>query len=316
MKKYNLSVLIITNTYPSQERPGDTPSIKDQVEDLEQLGVSVEVMYIDGSRRMNYILGLSKILPLTFQHKRYDLIHAFYGHTGALAKLQFKYPVITTFLGSDLLAKKDGIIGKFVARVVDGVIVMTEEMKVVSKRPDARVIPFGANTSIFKPYPKAQAREELGLSSNTKFILFPWNPIRPEKRHDLAREVVGLLKRSFDVELITVYNQPRKVIAKYMNASDVMILTSKYEGSPLAVREALACTLPIVSVDVGDVRTLIEETKGGFIASERAEDIAEKITLVLNSEQVLFNLSSNAYDSQYAAGKVLAFYEQILSEHK
>jgi len=313
--KNKIRILFITNTYPSNERPGATPCIKDQIEDLEKLGVSADVLYIDGSQRINYLIGGLKVLLLSFQRKRYDLIHAFYGHSGALAKLQVKYPVITTFLGSDLLDKRDSIIGKFVARIVEGVIVMTDEMKTTSHRSDARVIPFGANTAVFKPYPKDQAREELGLPKDKRLVLFPWNPGRPEKRYELAKEVIALLNKEENVELITPNNQPRETYVKYINACDVMILTSRHEGSPLAVREALACNIPVVSVDVGDVRSLIEETKGGGIASERAEDIAEKIAMVFNSERVLFNPSSNAYDSHYSAEKVMEFYKQILSEH-
>jgi glycosyltransferase involved in cell wall biosynthesis len=309
----NIKVLVVTNTYPTQERPGATPCLKDQVEDLEKLGVQVDVLFIDGKRRINYLWGALKILTLSFQPRRYDLVHAFYGHSGALAKLQVKYPVITTFLGSDLLDEKDSKIGKVVARCVNGLIVMTDEMKRVSGRQDARVIPFGANTSIFKPYPKHQARNELGLLQDKKLVLFPWNPTRPEKRHWMAQEVIELLKRKYyDVDLLTIFNQPREVIAKYMNACDVMLLTSKHEGAPLAVREALACGLPVVSVDVGDVRLMVENLNGGYIANDEIADLADKVSLVFERRGGLFQRSAAIHDSLYAAQEVLSFYRQII----
>ncbi|MDZ7318953.1 MAG: glycosyltransferase [candidate division KSB1 bacterium] len=307
-----LKVLVITNTFPTPERPGATPCIKDQVEDLERLGVYVDVWFIDGRRRINYLWGALKILALSFQPRRYDLVHAFYGHSGALARLQTKYPVVATFLGSDLLDKKDGRIGKAVARWVDGLIVMTNEMKNVSGRQDARIIPFGANMNIFKPYPKHQARHELGLPLYKKLVLFPWNPARPEKRHWMAEGVVALLKRQYDIELLTVFNQPREIIAKYMNACDVMLLTSKHEGAPLAVREALACGLPVVSVDVGDVRLMVESLNGGYIAREDVADLAEKVSLVLMQKDNLFQSSATIHDSLYSSQQVLAFYRDII----
>ncbi len=308
----NIRVLVLTNTYPSEARPGDTPSIKDQVEDLRRLGVFVDLLYIDGSRKINYLLGALKILALSFIPRKYDLIHAFYGHSGALAQLQKKYPVIVTFLGSDLLSAKDSIFGKYAARKADGVIVMTDEMKVVSGR-GARVIPFGANTHIFKPYPKHEARVELGLPPDKKLILFPWRPTRPEKRYWLAKEAVALLAPELNVDLLAIHNQPREVIAKYMSACDAMVLTSSHEGSPLAVREAIACSLPIVSVDVGDVRSIVEQSNGGYLVKGDPKEIAMKLSLVLNGKQVFFDTSSAAYDSKSSAQQVFEYYQEMFA---
>jgi glycosyltransferase involved in cell wall biosynthesis len=302
----NIRVLVVTNTYPSEARPGDTPSIKDQVEDLKRLGVSVEVLYIDGKRKINYLFGALKISLLSFMPRKYDLLHAFYGHTGVLAKLQYKYPVVVTFLGSDLLisnllSKRDRWIGQIAARVANGVIVMTEEMKKASNRPDACVIPFGANATIFKPYPAHQARAELGLKDEKKLVLFPWDPARPEKRYWIAQEVVSLLRSDYDVELLTVFNRPREIIAKYMSACDVMLLTSEHEGAPLAIRESLACRLPVVSVDVGD----------GYIASEKAADLAEKVSWVFEGKESFFNSPSKMEKSEDSAQQVLSYYEKL-----
>lgn len=312
----NIHVLVVTNTYPTEARPGDTPSIKDQVEDLKRLGVSVEVFHINGKRKINYLIGALKVFLLSFKPQKYDLIHAFYGHTGVLARFQNRYPVVVTFLGSDLLtshllSKKDRWIGAIAARIANGVIVMTEEMKKASNRQDACVIPFGANATIFKPYPASAARAELGLQMEKKFILFPWEPTRPEKRYWIAQEVVRLLQSDYNVELLTVYNRPREIIAKYMSACDVMLLTSEHEGAPLAVREALASRLPVVSVDVGDVRKIVEETGGGYIASQDASDIAKKISWVFEGKEKLFNHPSKMKLSEDSAREVLTFYEKL-----
>ena len=62
----NIRVLVATNTLPSEARPGDTPSIKDQVDDLMRLGVSVEILYIDSRRKINYLVGALKLFSLSF----------------------------------------------------------------------------------------------------------------------------------------------------------------------------------------------------------------------------------------------------------
>jgi glycosyltransferase involved in cell wall biosynthesis len=65
-----------------------------------------------------------------------------------------------------------------------------------------------------------------------------------------------------------------------MNASDALILTSLHEGSPTVVKEALACGLPVVSVDVGDVAQRISPVEGCHLAAAEPEELASKLKLV------------------------------------
>ena len=71
-------------------------------------------------------------------------------------------------------------------------------------------------------------------------------------------------------------------VAGVMNAVDVTVMTSDYEGSPVAVRESLACETPVVSVSVGDVPELLAGLPGCAVVerSERllADAIAEPWT--------------------------------------
>lgn len=95
----------------------------------------------------------------------------------------------------------------------------------------------------------------LGLPSDGRVALFVGDPARPEKRYWLAQKTVNLLVSRIQVELIVASSGPyEQVPLYYMNACDALLLTSSHEGSPNAVKEALACNLPVVSVDVGDVR--------------------------------------------------------------
>lgn len=61
----------------------------------------------------------------------------------------------------------------------------------------------------------------------------------------------------------------QKEMAKIMNISDVLILTSATEGLPRVVLEAQSCGVPVVSPDVGEVQMVIREGESGRIVQKR-----------------------------------------------
>lgn len=76
-----------------------------------------------------------------------------------------------------------------------------------------------------------------------------------------------------------------ELISDYLNIADVFALCSHFEASPNVIKEALACNIPVVSVDVGDVRELIEGVDGCYIAKNDAEDFSNKLFEVLNNNK-------------------------------
>lgn len=311
-----ISVLAVTNAYPTDQTPGDAPCIEDQIAALRAQGVNVDLLRIDRSKRkLSYARAAWRLFLTSFQSKRYDLIHAYYGHCGLLARLQLRYPVVVTFRGSDLLSRKDGAIGRMVARLVDSVIVMSEEMKRAAKRRDAHIIPFGVNSYLFTPYPMEQARSDLGLPLSDKLILFPWDPGRPEKRFDIVVETIRILQKEQErVRLVVMFNKPHEVVAKYMNACDAMVLASDHEGAPMAVREAMACNLPIVGVDVGDVRQIFGHTEGCYLCKREATDLAEKLGWVLSrGDRTDGSRFVRKMDAAWAAEQVISAYYRVLN---
>jgi teichuronic acid biosynthesis glycosyltransferase TuaC len=70
-----------------------------------------------------------------------------------------------------------------------------------------------------------------------------------------------------------------------MNACDVLVLASDFEGSPVVIKEAMACNLPVVSVDVGDVAQVIAGVQGCYICRREPGDVAEKLSRVLDRLQ-------------------------------
>lgn len=319
-----MKVLLITHSIGDPEVVS-APGISDQITEMGKMGVEFEIWMVRAGCKRSYVVTALRILGLNFHPRRYDLIHATYSLNGFIALLQWKYPVIVSLLGSDLVnrdssdltGERDSLIGRLVAHLAKRVIVQTDEMAkaVPGDIGKVAVIPYGINTTIFHPIPVAEARRELQLSANKRIILFPYDPARTEKQFHLLEKAVEKLKPEMFVQLIAVFGKPREKIAFFMNASDVMVLVSSHEGSPVAVREALACGLPVVSVPVGDVVDLIADVDGCHICSYDPADIAEKVKLVFgNNRRIKPPEKATARDTKWSAARIMEVYNGAIHQ--
>src|SRR2546421_53477 len=119
-------------------------------------------------------------------------------------------------------------------------------------------------------FDRAEARRELGWPRDGPCILFPAargdRSKAANKRVDVFDATVERLRaRVPGVHAASLDGLPRDRVALAMRAADVAVLTSVREGAPVAVKEALACETPVVSVAVGDVPGLIRGLPGGAI---------------------------------------------------
>ncbi|WP_049923629.1 glycosyltransferase [Halopiger djelfimassiliensis] len=237
----------------------DAPFMTEQMRALERRGVSFSTLSVAGE-----IDGASSRSPTAYLRyfpevireagNGYDLIHAHYGLTGPMALAQVRKPVVLSLWGSDVYGPVEPI-SRACVPLCDEVVVMSERMRETIGR-DCAVIPDGVDLEKFRPEPRDRARERVGWDDDALHVLFPYHPDREVKNYPRARRVVnavnGLLDRP--VRLRTVYDVDHDAVPDYMNAADALLLTSHSEGSPNSVKEALACNLPVVAVDVGDVR--------------------------------------------------------------
>jgi len=280
-----MRVLVLTNMYPHAKNPSLGIFVKQQVESVRNLGVDVDVLFVNGPEsKLNYLRGTVDVARLVAA-ERYDLVHAHYVFSGYVARAQFRCPIVLTHHGIEALTGWQRYLCKAITPLVDRVIAVSAQVKSVIGNPKIRVIPCGVDTELFRPGDVVASRRALGLPRDRKLILWA-AAMRPEKRLDRAQRAVALLQERLpEAELVVASGKAPPQIPIFMNACDALVLTSEAEGSPQVVKEAMACNLPVVSVDVGDVAEVIGRTSGCYIASKDPADIALKLEAALRQGQ-------------------------------
>ncbi len=286
-------VLVVSNLWPTEADPGFGSFVEAQMESLRPLGVDYDVVFINGREsRWNYWLGICEI-HRRLRSTRYDLVHAHFGLSGWVARLQFRLPVVVSFMGDDVLGqpRRDGgitLIGHFyqissfiLARLAAAAIVKSPEMRRQLRLARARVIPNGVDLELFRPMDQNEARRRLGIRPGKKLVLFPYDPNEQRKRYDLVEAAVARARRDLqEIEILHARGVPQRQMPLYMNAADVFVLASLFEGSPNALKEAMAVNLPVITVDTGDAAELIGATEGCYLVARDAEVIAARIVKV------------------------------------
>jgi len=309
-----LKVLFVSS---GNSKSGISPIILAQGESLKKSGIELKYYTIKGKGFLGYaknIIRLRKFL----KNNNFDLIHSHFFLSSIVATLSNPKKLVVSLMGSDVYTSS---VWNFFIKLFnnrwDTTIVKTERMKEILGMNMLNVIPNGVNLEPFYPIGKKTAREKLGWNKK-KYILFASGTGRPEKNYELARKAVELLNDT-DVELVTLQDIQHEKIVYYLNAADVLLMTSKYEGSPNIIKEAMACNCPIVSTQVGDVKEIIGDTAGCFITSFDPNDVTEKINRALDfgkrtsGRERIIKLG---LDSETIAKKIIGVYKEVIEKTK
>ncbi|MFM7104398.1 MAG: glycosyltransferase, partial [Flavobacteriales bacterium] len=107
----------------------------------------------------------------------------------------------------------------------------------------------------------------------------------PIKRYDVACAAIEILRTSNPNAMLYPLsgNVDYETMLLLLNACDCLLICSDSEGSPVMVKEAMACNLPVVTTDVGDVVSVIDGSHPSGVAEQRPKAIAEEINLVLQA---------------------------------
>ena len=299
-----MRALVVTNIYPTEAHPATGTFIADQVRSICEIGVEVDLLFVDRARQGRRVYQtLSGHTQTRVATSEPHIVHVMYG--GVMADIVTRVitdrPVLVTFHGDDLQGNRgNGLVGALsgrystaasarAARRAAGIITVSRTLfEALPKSLDSSrvwTIPNGIDLSRFTPRDRTECQHELGWNPRRAHILFPAPPARGEKRFPLANAAVRVLERSgIGVELHVLDAVPHDQVPMWLNASNAMVLTSIREGSPMVVKEALACNVPIVSVDVGDVRERLTGIEGCFMADPTPVDLSAKLRRVIERD--------------------------------
>lgn len=321
MKEKTINSLYVTNMYPTDDHPVDGIFIKEQIQDLSaKIPLRVEVALIDSvyKGKIEYIKSIFSI-PKAIRSRPFDIIHIHYGLSG-LFLLFFKprQKVFLTLHGSDIQKrKKNGWqvwLTKKILPVADQIFVQNEAMKklVLPHNQNVQVVTCGVDANFFKP-------EVLSNQGTSKLILFPSSPKREVKDYPLFLRVIDQVRKLVPYEITTacIDQLSRSEVKNLLSRADCLLLTSKTEGSPQVVKEALCCNLPVVAVPVGDVKEILAEVPNCYVAtSHNVEELANLlIRLLLEERGNIRNafLQKGKYQHQDIADTLASHYLQALN---
>lgn len=296
---------------------GYAPFVMDQIAALEKAGVECQFFPVRSKGITGYLKQLPE-LKRTIKIFKPDVVHAHYGFCGLLANLQRSVPVVTTYHGSDINDTNVLKFSKMAMRLsAYNIFVSQKNIDIANPKKKYALIPCGINLDDYPIVEKAEARRQMGLESDKKYILFAGAFDNKVKNAPLAKETIALLNDE-NVELLEMKGYTRQQVALLMQSADAFLMTSFTEGSPQVVKEALAGGCPIVSVDVGDVKERVCGVTGCFVATTRdPEELAEllkKALLVKDRTEGRDKVIADGLSNESVSKELLQIYYAIKNE--
>ena len=295
-----------------------SPIIKSQGDSLASAGIEVDYFLIKGKGLKGYLRQM-KPLKRYVKKNHCDVIHAHYSMSAFATGLAGVRPIVVSLMGSDVKATElYKLLICFFARFFHwkAIIVKSQDMYNDLRIKRALIVPNGVDLDLFKPLDKTMCLQSLGWDAEKKHVLFPANPSRPEKDFALAQKSIGLLDRNVEVHVFEQVEHQRTPLS--FNAADVVLLTSKWEGSPNVIKEAMACGCPIVSTDIGDVRERMAGVEGCFVATTREPEelsgLLQRAIAFEGKTNGRDKIIADGLDNRQVAKRLVEIYERVLKK--
>ena len=308
------------------------PFVVEQAEALQGAGCETEWFGVQRKGIIGYIKEIPR-LRAKIQEFRPDVIHAHYGLSCLLANLATRrVPVVSTYHGSDINVKSVRRFSKVAMWLSAWNIFVSQRNMALAgavESKKASLVPCGVNL----PQPwnelKKQKIEQLTLNQwvegvlvpNKKHVLFAGAFDNEVKDPELAKQAINELKNEgVNAELVELKGYNRDQVNALMYNCDAFLMTSKTEGSPQVIKEAMACGCPIVSVDVGDVKERVDGVEGCYVVESRnPQDLAKALRKALAFEgrtKGREKIIEMGLTNEQVAERIVGIYEEIIGDRR
>lgn len=330
--------ILEVSRYKSNFADHQLPFVTEQGESLRTLGCEVEYFLVKG----NYLRAV-KALKRKIHECQPDIVHAHFGLSAITAELQSLVPVVTTFHNGETLNWHVNLMTSLFSLRAKHVIYVAQHIHdlVYFKAKNHSIIPCGVNMDDCHIIDQAAARQQLGFEDGVKYILFGGGFANLRKNYAILREAVERIEQALwvpveggeqcgNIVCLEMKGLSRAECVLRMNACDLFALPSHSEGSPQALKEAMACNCPIIATDMADVRHLLGDLSGHYVlrnprpTKERwdADEKSLDELVALMQEALQFNSRTNGRDritelrlsNEQVAEQLKEIYESVLKK--
>ncbi|CAM4170082.1 glycosyltransferase family 4 protein [Gillisia limnaea] len=246
--------------------------------------------------------------------KKVDVLHIhraqyywFFALCGYFARVQVIRTVHSTFNTKGLVYIRS-FIGRVTARKIlkikfQSISKSVEENELVYyKNPTIRINNWYDTNRFYQAKnsnERNEIRKKIGLREDT-FVIVTTGSCNQVKQHSEIIKALSIVNKEFDcfflhigsgslekvekelakslgIEEKIYFLGVQKEIRDFLIASDLFVMTSKYEGLGIAAVEAMACKLPIILYDVSGLRDLISNDDNGYLIEPDFKALSDKI---------------------------------------
>ncbi len=206
-----------------------------------------------------------------------------------------------------------------------------------------QVLPNGVNTELFRPLPANQVlKQNLGIKEGERIIvsacrLVGWKGINyaikavdilKRKGHNARYCIIGdgegrkeleNLASSLDLKehVLFLGNIPNVNLPEYYSIADLAVFPSVADETfGIAIAEAMACGVPIITTDVGGIPEVVGEKAGLLVPPRDEKALAKSMKLLLSEDQLRSELGAKGKErvtSRFSWDRIAEKFEQIVS---